>query len=391
MKRLSIGFKFAVGAFFLASLLIVTFAAISLFLFRKEQIDGFRDIDGSITSGALTEVDESLYHLLIAYLIAVPAAACLAAMGAWVFARAALRPLHQLEVSAQRITANNLSERLPIPNKSDDIGRISLAFNQLLDRLQKSFGTLSRFTADAAHHLRTPLAIISCELQASLRHNLRPPNSEQISSLLEETNRLSGIVDRLLLLAKADSDSLILHRKIIDFSFMCGQIAEDIEILSQQQHITVHADLPSGLFVSVDPALMQLALLNLLENAFRYNTPGGFIRIRLTGNNEMVTVRIENSGAPIPEELKPIIFERFVRADQNSSLQEDRKGSGLGLSIATEIVNSHGGSLTLRQSDKEKTVFQLQISTAEKISPQVDRNSPAAEGVRSAAPVSQES
>lgn len=295
------------------------------------------------------------------FLGALPLALLLAAGGAWLVARRALRPVTLLAETAERVTAQGLDRRIPEMTRDREFNRLITVCNEMLDRLQKSFQQATRFSADAAHELKTPLARLQLELEQALASApAGSPAQEVYGSLLEEIHRLKAIVEKLLLLSLADAGRLPLQKQPVDLSALLANIVEDCR--AQSPGLAVESDIIPGLAISADADLLEQALQNLAINALKYNRPDGWVRIAASGEGGEVRVCMENSGPPIPASDRDRIFERFFRSDPSRS--GGTEGAGLGLSLAREIIRAHGGELTLLESDGERTRFLVTLAVA---------------------------
>jgi heavy metal sensor kinase len=298
-----------------------------------------------------------------AFLIALPVALFLVGLGGWHVAGRALRPMKVISETAERMTASGLDQRIPTSNEDPEIARVIHVLNRMMDRLEASFRQATRFSADASHELKTPLAIMQGELENALQA-AAPGSREQqtFSSLLEETQRLKNITRGLLLLSQADAGQLKLTREPVDVTAMLEDAIEDAEILAAEAKLNFDIELQPHVTIAADRALLPTAILNLLVNAIKYNEPGGRIRVRLAANAAKVVLEVGNSGPGIAVEEQSKIFDRFHRVETARSRNVD--GIGLGLSLAREIIRAHGGELTLQESRPGWTVFHLQLSLA---------------------------
>ncbi|HVS50938.1 MAG TPA: ATP-binding protein [Opitutaceae bacterium] len=309
----------------------------------------------------IDEFNARMVELRNLFLLALPAALLLAAGGAWLVARRALRPVTALTETAERVTARGLDQRIPAMTRDREFNRLITVCNAMLDRLQKSFQQATRFSADAAHELKTPLSRLQLELEQALES--APADSAQqgvYGSLLEETHRLKAIVEKLLLLSLADAGRLPLQKQAVDLSALLANIVEDCR--AQSAGLAIDAEISAGLRVEADPDLLEQALQNLALNALKYNRPDGWVRIVARGEGGEVLVFVENSGPPIPAPDRERIFERFFRADPSRSGRSG--GAGLGLSLAREIVRAHGGEVILVASDGELNRFVARLPRA---------------------------
>lgn len=293
-----------------------------------------------------------------AFLGIVPIALLLLAVGGWVIAQRALKPVALITRTAEGITVRALDQRVPLIDADSELSRLVEVINGMLDRLEKSFGQAVRFSADAAHELQTPLTILQGELDDAVQH--APVGSEEqqrYSGLLEEVQRLKVIVQKLLILARADAGRLDLRLEAMDLSAMIESAAEDAAAMAP--HLQVEKQIVPGVIVKADPDLMGQVVRNLTSNAVKYNHENGLIRFQLSVRYNKAHVSISNTGVPIPAKDREKIFDRFYRVDQSRS--RTVPGSGLGLSLAREIVNAHRGDLRLNPGSGNVISFTLSL------------------------------
>jgi two-component system, OmpR family, heavy metal sensor histidine kinase CusS len=293
------------------------------------------------------------------FLVTVPFALLLIGGGGWWVAGHALGPLKMIARTVEQVTARGLDQRIPASDEDPEIGRLIQVLNGMMDRLEASFRQATRFTADASHELKTPLAIMQGELENAIP-NSTPGSPEQatFSSLLEETQQLKRITSNLLLLAQADAGQLKLTLEEILLSEDLEAMIEDAQILAADSNIQFTLHVQPGVRVRGDRALLRMALMNLITNAVRYNEPGGSAGLTLATGND-VALTICNTGPGIPAADQPRIFDRFYRVRQAGSRPMD--GLGLGLSLAREIILAHRGTLLLKESRPGHTCFTVSL------------------------------
>lgn len=302
-------------------------------------------------------VEEGMAELMNAFLIGLPILILCVAAGGWWLAGRAWRPVNQLTKAVENVNAHGLDQRLDSSGHDGEFRRLIEVFNAMLARLEKSFHQSSRFTADAAHELRTPLTILQGELEQALQH--APQDSAEqhrIVPLLDEVQHLKAIVEKLLLLSRADAGRLPLELQSVNMSEMLHEVITDAEILANG--LRIEHDIAEDVAVQADPVLLHQLIQNLSANALRYNQPFGHVRFELHRVNGHVQLRVANSGPVIPEADHERIFQRFHRADPARNRGE---GVGLGLAIAREIAQAHRGDLTLLHSTSAETCFQLTL------------------------------
>jgi len=305
---------------------------------------------------SLGEVDADLRRSRNAFLLAVPAILALLFAAGWILAGRALRPVQAIAQTTAGITAHRLSDRVPLSPAAREFRQLIDVINGMLERLETSFHQAARFSADAAHELKTPLTVLQGQLEAAIQQ-AAPGSEEQqrYNALLEEAQRLKSIVQKLLLLARADAGQLALNSEPVDLSALLASAAEDIEIIAPQ--LRIETQIQPDITVAADPALLRQAIGNLTSNAVKYNHDGGLVRLVLETDHESARVTVSNTGPAIPEEERSHVFQRFYRASNSRSQQVD--GAGLGLSLAREIARAHRGDLFLESSDDTLTSFVL--------------------------------
>ena len=294
------------------------------------------------------------------FLMALPWVLLLIGGASWWVAGQAVRPLRNIARAAELTTARGLDHRIPVSAEDPEIDRLIVVLNRMMDRLQASFRQATRFSADASHELKTPLAVMQGELEQALQLAGDGSRDQRVyASLLEETQRLKSIMRSLLLLAQADSGHLNLTREPFSLSDELDLVASDARILAEDADLEWEARILSGVVVSADRVLLRLAISNLLDNAIYYNRPGGHVVLELESASSGVRMRVTNTGPGIAPEEQPHVFDRFHRGAEARSRR--REGSGLGLSLAREIVLAHGGELVLVESTAARTVFLLSL------------------------------
>jgi signal transduction histidine kinase len=282
-------------------------------------------------------------------LIACPVALLLTAAGGWWLARRSLRPVEAMTATAAAIGVDELDEHVPEPAARDELWRLARTFNGMLDRIRDGVQDQRRLVADASHELRTPLAAMRAEIDVSLRaDDLSPAAAEVLESAREEVDRLSRMVDDLLTLATADeAGGLALRLEPCDLAVLAARAADELRGLGAEIRLS---GTPAP--VLADPRRLARAIVCVVENAIEFGPPGGMVDIETAPGRIAVT----DEGPGIPSELRERVFERFFRADPSRTRATG--GSGLGLSLAREIVGAHGG--TIRVEPASTVVIELE-------------------------------
>jgi len=295
--------------------------------------------------------------LLRGFTFSIPFVAIVVFLGGLWLGRRAVAPVAMITAAAERISAHNPTDRLPLPRAKDEIARLTTVLNQTFDRLQSSYQSATRFSADASHQLKTPIAILRNGLDTlASSPGLDPDQLSSIKSLRQQTRRLTALIEDLLLLAQADAGRLQLESEATDLYPLLAGARDDLEVLTTDRDIRIESDIPESLPARVDPRRIKLILQNLTENAAKYTPDGGMIRIRATTDDSVTRVIVENSGSLIPESDREKIFERFHRGD---TVGENIRGHGLGLNIARELAKAHDGDITYQATDLNQFVLQL--------------------------------
>ena len=293
------------------------------------------------------------------FLISIPGVLVLIAIGAWLLSNSALRPVDRLSRVIQEVSATDLDRKIPRDKVDREFAELIQVFNQMLERLERSFKQASRFSGDAAHELKTPLTILQGELERTLQQV--PPGSEiqqRLSNLLDEVSHLSSIVRKLLLFSLADAGQMSLYLVEVDLSELLCQMLEDVEM--QAPHLTLRTNIPHKLKIKGDRDLLMQVLQNLLSNAIKYNLTDGWITIGVKQSEKKLHIVITNASKEIPTGDRDRLFDRFYRGDPARTRKVE--GIGLGLSLAREIVRAHHGELTLAPATSGETSFSIILS-----------------------------
>jgi two-component system, OmpR family, heavy metal sensor histidine kinase CusS len=289
-------------------------------------------------------------------------AALLALAGGWWLMHKSLAPVGALARAAAKITAQNLNDRLPRTANGDEVDQLAEVFNGVLARLNDSFNRIREFTLHASHELKTPLTVLCGEAETRVRDaSLVPADREYHASQLDELRRISRIVDGLTLLAKADAGMVALNLLPVRLDELVRDSFADAQILAEPQGVQVELAACESANVRADAHRLRQLLLNLVDNAIKYNHPQGWVRIALKGD-DLAEVTIANSGPGIPPELLPRVFDRFFRGDPAHSDTVD--GCGLGLSIAQWIVSAHGGTIQIDSTPNTRTTVTVRLPRA---------------------------
>ncbi len=305
---------------------------------------------------SLQAIDQDMAVIRRIFLVVIPGTLLMIAAGAWVLSGSALRPVRKLTSVIKQVTATGLDQQVPVGSTDVEFVELIEVFNEMLTRLSRSFKQSSRFSGDAAHELKTPLAILRGELELVMQQ--AEPGSQlqqSLSNLMDEVSRLSNIVRKLLLLSLADAGQISLRKDFVDIGEILAVLVEDIELLAPD--LPVQVDVEKGLSVKGDRDLLTQVLQNLIDNAMKYNLPesSGQQWLSITGKAEKnaIKVTVANASVKIPAEDCDRLFDRFYRGDP--SRNRKREGFGLGLSLSREIARAHRGDLYLDKSHQDSS------------------------------------
>lgn len=281
-------------------------------------------------------------------------------LGYWI-ARHGIRPVEEIAATARNITSTNLRERIRAEGYPSELALLAGTFNEMLDRLEKSFERISRFSADIAHDLRTPVNNIRGEAEVALaRARTMDEYREVIESTLEEAVRLSDLIGDLLFLARAESPLTDLRRERINVGKLLGAVRDYYEASASDGGISLVADEGGGPVVAeLDRALMLRAVSNLVSNAIAHTPSGGTVTLGARAEGGAIRIEVSDTGAGIPTEALPSVFDRFFRVDPSRSKASG--GTGLGLAIVQSIMTLHGGHAEITSQFGHGTCVTLRI------------------------------
>lgn len=296
-----------------------------------------------------------------AFWLALPGALLFAAAGAWFSARRSLKPVRDLAAKMGSLSLRHLDDRIDPSGADREFGGITDSYNGMLERLERNYQQATRFSGDASHELKTPLAVMRATIEHALgRCADGSREQESYAALLDQIDGVQEIIAALLLLSRADAGHLALSMEQIDLSEWLEPLLEDGSYLAEERGVKFHQETAAPATVWADPVLLFRALHNLLRSAVDYNISSGEVWCRSAVEDGTVILTITNTGPPIPLEERERIFERFARGS-NSTLSSGRKGLGIGLSLAREIILAHGGQLTLGLLEPGKTSFRVRL------------------------------
>ena len=309
------------------------------------------------------EIEHALQGLMHILILAVPLTMALAGGGGVFLAKRALKPVEHITQTTQEIEESDLSRRIEVHTK-DELGRLASTLNQMIERLERAFSRQRQFTADASHELRTPLAVIQAESTLALQKERTESDYRKSLELIsQEANDTSAILDKLLLLARADAGKEQLSFEKVNLKKLLSDLASDVEILCREKGLEFQLSQMKDLIIKGDKAKLKGLFLNLLDNAIRYTPSGGTVSVSLAREGQLAVVAIRDMGIGISPEHIPHIFERFYRVDKARSRAEG--GSGLGLAICQYIAEIHQGKIEIETQVGKGSTFSVLLPLLE--------------------------
>ena len=312
-----------------------------------------------VQMGVNTTLSEAQLIVSIKRFGAFVVALCLIVCGvAWYLAGRAMRPIEHLTGVMERVRASDLRQRVAADEEVLEFERLVTVFNDMLDRLERSFLQSARFSGDAAHELRTPVSILQGELERAFERAGAYPELEQaLADMLDEVRRLDNVVRKLLMLSRADAGQLQVPMQALDLVPILRELADDLDMMAPERPLRL--DLPPRLDAQGDADLLRQVLQNLVSNAVKYGVPEGWIAISARRTDTGWQVDVSNASAVIAYEQRERLFDRFYRADH--AYNRRIPGVGLGLALAREIARAHGGELKLSDCTSFQVTFSLTL------------------------------
>jgi heavy metal sensor kinase len=324
----------------------------------------FTTPDGSkfiVESGApYRQIEVVLHGLLLTFALYMPFIIFVAVGSGYWLMRRSLQPVDEITRRAEGITSTNLSERLPVIRTGDELERLSVSLNRMIERLDEAFQHVNRFSADASHELRTPLTILQLELEGIAQsQRLNASLTDQIGSALEETHRMSHIVESLLAISRLDAGEAKIEMTRLDLGQLAASTTEQMKLLAEEKAIRLNRNVTPGVYVEGDRSHLQQVVVNLVANAIKYTQEGGEVEVRVRVTANTAVLEVSDNGAGIPDYALPHVFERFYRADKARSRESG--GAGLGLAIVKAICTAHGAELSVSSGESQGSVFSVRL------------------------------
>lgn len=278
----------------------------------------------------------------------------------FLLSRRALRPIDNLTRTAKRISGSDLSQRVDVGPADDELSRLAVTFNEMIERLQVSFDKQNRFVSDASHELRTPIAIIKgyADLIGQWAKDDPKILDESVAAIRKESKGMTTLIEDLLFLARGDSGKLTLHKENFEAAGLLKETVEESRLIAPEHHFDWKA--PGDLRLHADRKLLKQALRALVDNAVKYTPESGSIRLEAFESGREAIIKVSDTGIGIPENEQPRLFDRFYRVDKDRS--REKGGSGLGLSIVKWIVDAHEGTIRIESENGKGTSVLISLA-----------------------------
>jgi signal transduction histidine kinase len=293
-------------------------------------------------------------------LLTTPTILVVAAVGGYLLMSRPLRPVVVLTEQAERVGRKEMGERLPIIPSGDELERLSLSLNRMIDRLETALAHNHRFSADASHELRTPLTIIRGELESLIQMpSLPAPVMDGVGSALEESARMAKIVHSLMTISRLDCGDEKIELVPVDLIEIVRVTLEHMSLLAEEKHISLRIQSGQPTYVTGDPMRLKQIVVNLVDNAIKYTPEGGDVTVSLSAEKKMAVIEVSDTGIGIPAASLPLVFDRFYRTDRARSRESG--GIGLGLSIVKAICDVHDGAASVKSVEGKGTTVRIEL------------------------------
>jgi heavy metal sensor kinase len=292
---------------------------------------------------SLEDFDETMNRLLIILIAGIPTCVGVTIAVSYFMAKKALKPVDKIRKTAVKISSQNFDEYIDVGSRNDELGKLGQTFNEMISRLRDAFQRVNQFSADVSHELKTPLTILKGGTEVALRKDRDASEYRHLlASHLEEIDRMTRIIEDLLLLSKADKGEMQLNLEEIDLKDLIIEVCMDMKIFAERKQIDLVVDDLQEAKFKGDELKLRRMLWNIVDNGIKYTPSGGRVEISSSRNNGYMNIDVRDTGAGIAEEDIRYIFDRFYRADR---ARKRETGSGLGLAISKWIAEAHQGTI----------------------------------------------
>ena len=274
----------------------------------------------------------------------------------WIFIKRILSPVIQITKTARQIGQGDLSKRINFEGSHDQVGILAETLDEMLDNLEDSFNREKRFSSDVSHELKTPVTAIIVNAEEALSGDKSADEyKESLETILKESRKLNSLIAQLLMMARSKDGNYKHEMELLDISMLTKTIVDGLSDGEENPDIFISSDIEEGIIMLVDQTLYMRLIINLIDNALKYNTPGGWVKLSLIKSKNNVSLSVEDNGIGISKENLPRIWERFFKADQSSI----NSSPGLGLSIVKWIAELHGGTVHAKSELGKGSCFEI--------------------------------
>jgi heavy metal sensor kinase len=308
---------------------------------------------------SLEDFDETIKKLLLIMIISIPTSISVTIVVGYFMAKKALRPVDQIRRAAVKISSSNLDEKIDIAGRRDELGRLAETFNAMIGRLKDAFQRVNQFSIDVSHELKTPLTILKGETEVALRKEREKDDYQKLLlSNLEEIDRMSCIIDDLLLLSKADTKDIKLNIEEIALRDLIMGVCMNMKVVADKKEVVLQTSEMEDVRVKGDELKLRRMILNIVENGIKYSQTGGKVIVSSYVNDGYAQIDVKDEGIGISEQDIKYVFDRFFRADRS---RKRESGSGLGLSISRWIAEAHKGSIEVKSQPTQGSIFTIKL------------------------------
>ena len=308
---------------------------------------------------SLEDFDETIRKLLLIIIISIPTSIIVTIVVGYFMAKKALRPVDQIRRAAVKISSSNLDEKIDITGRRDELGRLAETFNAMIGRLKDAFQRINQFSIDVSHELKTPLTILKGETEVALRKEREKDDYQKLLlSNLEEIDRMSCIIDDLLLLSKADTKEIKLNIEEVALRDLIMDVCMNMKVVADKKSVELQISELEDVRLKGDELKLRRMLLNIVENGIKYSHVGGKVSVSSFINDGYAWIDVKDNGIGISEDDIKYVFDRFYRADRS---RKRESGSGLGLSISRWIAGAHKGSIEVKSQPAQGSVFTIKL------------------------------
>jgi heavy metal sensor kinase len=308
---------------------------------------------------SLEEFEDTMKRLLIIMIVSIITATGGTIVVGYFMAKKTMKPVDQIRRTAVKISSNNLDERIELKGRKDELGRLAETFNAMISRLKDSFQRINQFSIDVSHELKTPLTILKGETELALRkERTNEEYKRSLESNLEEIDRMSRIIDDLLLLSKAEVKDIRLNLDKVDLRDLLADVCLNMKLFGENKGVEIIASELEDIRIVGDELKLRRMLTNIVENGIKYGNRGGHVTVSSFRRNGFACINVRDDGPGIAAEDIKYIFDRFYRADRS---RKRESGSGLGLSISKWIAEAHQGTIEVESRPSAGSLFTIKL------------------------------